>query len=130
MGSVDVTIKTLTERIGQIKQQEVEVYDSINREVKEAYSSFMEIRQLFIDGLLDDVETKEKAEQQLVRCLKIMKSHGHRIKAREIERFIHATGIFVSSDSSAKTELFYKKAFMTILPIHHRIGVVVVSAGF
>lgn len=121
--TIDTTIQKLQDDITKQKQIESVQLEKLNIEADRAYQDFLEIRQAYSEGKIVSDSDKKQASSKLKKAIYVLKSQGQRVRSREIERFMNATGI----DKKKKTpkygslpepNLFYKKAFFVLLPIN------------
>jgi len=122
ISTVETGTEKLQKEIEKEKQREAAASEKDNREVKDAYDVFLEIKTDYADRKLDAAFKRRRAFTRLKKSLDVLKSNGQRVKAREIERFLNSTGIDKDEDmpdnaSQPQNLLFYKKAFMVILPL-------------
>lgn len=120
ISAIEKNIGKLQTHIQKEKQQETAISEKHEQEAKGAYARFLEIRKMYTEGELETRIGKKKAVSQLKKCTDILKSNGQRVRAMEIERFLSATEIAKSSDTDAPPppqNLFYKRAFLAILPV-------------
>jgi len=121
ISNIEKTITSLQKEIEKEKARESAMLEENNRKINAAYETFLLIKKMYADG---DVETKrgrKKALSRLKKCQNVLKSNGQRVKAREIDRFLNATDIHEkyreADDIPNQPHLFYKKAFLAILPL-------------
>ncbi|MDM8552633.1 hypothetical protein QUF72_21295 [Desulfobacterales bacterium HSG2] len=122
ISTIETAIGNLQKDIVREKQRDTKVSEKSNREVQDAYERFLEIKKMYSQGKLDEKGRKKKAISGLKKCRNILKSNGQRVKAREVERFLNATGIdkkeeTKSPDTIHAQNIFYKRAFLAILPV-------------
>jgi hypothetical protein len=120
ISTVEAGIDKLQKKIEKEKQREAAASEKDNQEVKEAYDVFLEIKSDYADRKLDPAFKRRRAVTRLKKSLDILKSNGQRVKAREIERFLNSTEMDKDEEkpgAAPQNLLFYKKAFMVILPL-------------
>lgn len=117
---IERSIEKLRGGVERQKQLETEISEKQNQEVHEAYQRFLEIKKQYAEGELKIESARKKAISVLKKSCNALKASGLRIKAREIERFLNSTGIEKAADAEnvpLMQNLFYKKAFLILLPI-------------
>jgi hypothetical protein len=120
--TIDESIQSLNRGIKARKQQETELASKSDQEIQEAYASFLALKEAFNQGRINSEGERLKALKTLKKASAVMRSNGRRASAREIERFVHTTGIDrISADpycqQMAQELRFYKKAFAFTLPV-------------
>ncbi len=127
--AVDATLAQLGRKAQARKQDEAARTRERQREVEAAHAEFLRIKARYADGELETPADRKKAAKQLRRSLHILKSNGHRVKSREIERFLNATELGAKSTPAPDLESrcrFYRRAFLALLPV--TLGLAILSA--
>ena len=122
ISTIEAAIVNLQKDAAKQKKREADVSGKNTQDVKEAYEHFLEIKKMYSQGKLDTTHKRKNAISGIKKSQTILKSNGQRVKAREIERFLNSTGIgkkeeTVLPDAPQEQNLFYKRAFLAILPI-------------
>ncbi|MCP4349850.1 MAG: hypothetical protein GY795_30585 [Desulfobacterales bacterium] len=130
ISTIDAALESLQKDIEKQKQHEAEISEKDNRKIKNAYEQFLDIKEMYSQGMVDTGAKQKKAVQKLKKSCDILKSNGQRVKAREIERFLNSTGIDKpeTPDTLQEQNMFYKKAFLAILPV--TIGLALITVYF
>lgn len=122
--AVENAIEKLHERAARQKEREAEISEKNQQDVEDAYNRFLEIKEQYAEGDLDTSGAKRRAVSALKRSQYILRSNGQQIKARDIDRFLNATGINrkegmsdAPQNAPQNQNMFYKRAFLGILPI-------------
>jgi hypothetical protein len=117
---IEKSIEKLRGGVERQKQLETEISEKQDQEVHQAYQRFLDIKKQYADGKLEIENARKKAVSVLKKSCNALKASGLRIKAREVERFLNSTGIEKSEASEnvrPVQNLFYKKAFLMMLPV-------------
>ncbi|QTA91191.1 hypothetical protein [Desulfonema magnum] len=125
ISTIEATVSKIRKDIEKQKQRETAISEKSNQEIQEAYESFLDIKKMYAEGEFRVESKRKKAVSLLKKCQNILKANGHRIKARDIERFLNSTGIEKAEDTEYMPQaenLFYKRAFLTILPVTIFLG--------
>ncbi len=123
ISTIETRITDLQKEMGKENDREIKISEKNKQDAETAYKGFLEIKARYAEGQLDTTAQKRRAVSRLKKCQNTLKSNVQRVKAREIERFINATGIDkeeekedVGPDAPVQN-LFYKRAFLAILPV-------------
>lgn len=117
ISTLEKNIGRLRKKVDEQKQQDVKISDENSRKINAAYQDFLEIKEKFARGSLDAVGGQKTAVSKLTKCRDILNANGQRVKAFEIDRFFNSTGIARTEEDFKTQYLFYKRAFMMLLPI-------------
>lgn len=115
ISTIDATLETLDEKIAKQKEIETRVVEKSDREVDAAYEKFLELKEEFAEGKIDTRTKRNKTAARLRKYGDILKAHGRRVKARDIERFLNSTGL--AKPEGLPRNTIYKWAFFAMLPI-------------
>jgi len=118
---IEKKLAHLQKNIEKQKEQESLISEKNSRKINEVYEEFLVIKENYGDGKIDTRSRKKKSALKLKKCSDILKSNGHRVKAREIEMFLNSTGLVNdkepdSVESFRSRYIFYKRAFFSLLP--------------
>ncbi|OQX27036.1 MAG: hypothetical protein BWK80_07350 [Desulfobacteraceae bacterium IS3] len=126
ISTVEKNIGRLQKKVDEQKQHDNKISDENSRKIAAAYQDFLEIKKNFAEGSLDAAGGQKNAVSKLTKCRDILNANGQRVKAREIDRFLNSTGIAKTDENLKSQYLFYKRAFMILLPI--TIGLALMNA--
>lgn len=125
IATIDAALQKLRQEIERQKESEARLSEKHQQEISEAYRRFLEIKEQFAGGLLAAESQRKNAAERLKQCRDTLIANGQRVMARDIDRFINATGIGKSPEAgsaarpgAADHDTFdYKKGFLILLPI-------------
>lgn len=125
MEKIDAAIEKLREKIEAGKQAEARRSDKDHQAVELVYNDFLDIKNRYSQGGLSSRRDRKKTLNRLRKAIDTLKANGQRVRAREIERFINATGIDPKgrsgeplADAALRSAyLFYRRAFFILLPL-------------
>ena len=125
IATIDAALRKLRQEIERQKESEARLSEKHQQEISEAYGRFLEIKDQFAGGLLALESQRKNAAERLRHCRDTLIANGQRVMARDIDRFINATGIGKSPASGApprpgggdQDTFDYKKGFLILLPI-------------
>ncbi len=117
ISTVEKNIGRLQKKVDEQKQQDVRISDENSRKTSAAYQDFLEIKEKFSQGSPDVIGGQKNAVSKLTKCRDILNANGQRVKAREIDRFLNSTGIAKTDEPFRTQYLFYKRAFLILLPV-------------
>ncbi len=117
ISTVEKNIGRLQKKVDEQKLLDNRISDENSRKTNAAYQDFLEIKEKFADGSPEVIGGQKNAVSRLTKCRDILNANGQRVKAREIDRFLNSTGIAKTDEHFRTQYLFYKKAFMILLPI-------------
>ncbi len=125
METVDATVERLQKKIDARKRLEARQSDKDQQAIDAVYADFLEVKERYAQGRLSSRRDKKRALAQLRKAIDALKSNGQRVRAREIERFINATGLDPKgstgeppTDATLRAAyLFYRKAFFILVPL-------------
>jgi hypothetical protein len=122
LNTIDGSITSLNQHIKARKQQETELASKSDQEIQDAYANYLALKEAFKNGRLNAEEARLSALKALKKASAVMRSNGRRAKAREIERFLHLTGLDHMPTDPRYRHLahelrFYKRAFYCMLPL-------------
>jgi hypothetical protein len=122
--AIDGVLQKLRQEIERQKESEARLAEKHQQEISDAYERFLEIKELFAQGRLAADSQKKNAAEKLKKYRDTLIANGHRVMARDIDRFINATGIGRPAASPPRRpgaheeETFdYRKGFLILLPI-------------
>lgn len=123
--TVDATVDRLRKTIDARKELEARQADKDQQAVDAAYADFLEIKERYAQGNITTKRERKRVRARLGNTVDVLKANGQRVRAREIERFIHATGLDAlmpgggsPTDATLRSAyLFYRKAFFILLPL-------------
>ncbi|MDM8535252.1 hypothetical protein QUF70_00695 [Desulfobacterales bacterium HSG17] len=120
VSSIDKTVLNQQDELLKQKEHEARLSEKIQNEINETYDRFLEIKALYAQGNLNTKIQQKNAEARLIKYRDTLIANGHRIMARDIERFINSTGIGKKNTRSAtenSDDFDYKKGFHILLPV-------------
>ncbi|GBC61955.1 Uncharacterized protein DENIS_2917 [Desulfonema ishimotonii] len=124
VAAIDATLRKLQEEVAQQKAYETRMSAQQQAAVSDACDRFAEIRELYAQGRLTAESQKKNAGRKLNKYRDTLIANGQRIMARDIDRFINATGIGKKADKKPEGDrkeqadsFDYKKGFLILLPI-------------
>ena len=125
IATIDTALQKLRQEIERQKESEARLTQKHQQEISEAYGRFLEIKDQFAGGLLSVESQRKNAAERLKHCRDTLIANGQRVMARDIDRFINATGIGKASVAGATLQpggadqdtFDYKKGFLILLPI-------------
>jgi len=114
--TVETTMAKLQEQVDKQKAYETELVKKHQGEIQDAYDRFQEIKAMFADGQLVTESQKKNAGAALRKARDGFIAAGQRVMARDVDRFINATGIG-RVPVTKREEFDYRKGFNVLLPI-------------
>lgn len=129
IAAIESGIDRLHRDIEQQKALEAKVSEREQRAVREAYERFLEIKDLYSRGELDSASQRKNTADRLRKFRDTFKAHGQRTMARDVERFLNATGIdrpaettalaTVSTEARKESKSFnYRRGFWILLAVN------------
>ena len=117
--AIATTRTTLSEKIDRRKQAEAQRTEARHQEAEAAYGNFLKIREHYTAGDLRTARDRRRATARVQEAIAVLKAGGHRVRAREAERFLNATGLVSprpSEDELLTNMLFYRRWFYILAP--------------
>ncbi|WP_373501639.1 hypothetical protein [Desulfococcus sp.] len=125
IATIDGALEKLRQEIERQKENEARLAEKHQQEIGEAYARFLEIKDQFAGGLLAAESQRKNAAEKLKQCRDTLIANGQRVMARDIDRFLNATGIGKPPGTAApprpagagEDTFDYKKGFLILLPV-------------
>lgn len=124
--AIATTRTTLSEKIDRRKQAEAQRTEARHQEAEAAYGFFLQIREQYTAGNLRTARDRRRAVARVQETIAVLKAGGHRVRAREAERFLNATGLVSprpSEDELLAYMRFYRRWFYILTPTAAALGV-------
>lgn len=121
ISSIEAAIQNLQKGVDRQKRAELEQSEKQAKKLESAYQRFLDLKQRYSDGEFSEQSQEKNAFKDLKKIRGTLLAAGHRVRAREIDRFLNATGLGKPSDNETINKLeadlaFYKKAFAILVP--------------
>jgi hypothetical protein len=123
--TIDAAVGNLQDEIGRQKAMEAKISERQQKAVRESYERFEEIKAMYGRGELAAESQRKNALERLRKYRDTFKAHGQRTMARDVERFLNATGLgqaptenlpATREDAKGKPEGFdYKRGFWILM---------------
>lgn len=115
---VEQTLSVINRTIQEQKHNETVLNAKNTYEVENTYNRFLDIQRNYAEGRIKTPEQSRAALVSLQKCINLLKAKGRRVKAADIQRFIHTSGIGepeTSLETLRSGYHLYKRAFYILL---------------